>query len=103
MNEDLIPLVAVVSIFVGLPWLVLHYVTKWKTASTLTNEDETLIEELYHLARRLEERMETVERLTSDNDPEFRRDRRLRDGDPNDQAGGVTPIDFTQTKERTRR
>lgn len=96
--DDLIPLVAVISIFVGLPWLVLHYVTKWKTASTLTTEDETMIEELYHLARRLEERMETVERLVGDKDPDFRISRRLRDGD---ETG--TPIDFNQAKERTRR
>lgn len=94
--EDLVPAIAIVAIFVGLPWLILHYVTKWKTASTLTNEDETMLDELYQLARRLEERMETVERLVADNDPEYRGHRPL----PED----VTPIDFNQTpKERTRR
>ena len=25
-----------VAVVIGLPWLVLHYVTKWKTAPTLT-------------------------------------------------------------------
>jgi phage shock protein B len=93
--EDLVPAVAVVAIFIGLPWLILHYVTRWKTASTLTNEDETMLDELYQLARRLEERMETVERLVTDNDPEYRGSRPL----PED----VTPLDFNQTKERTRR
>ena len=84
--------------FVGLVWLILHYVTKWKTAPTLTQDDEVMLDELYHLARRLEERMETVERLVADDDPDFRSRRQFHDGDD-----GVTPIDFNQTKERTRR
>lgn len=60
------------GIFIGLPWLVLHYVTKWKTAATLTTDDEALLDELLQLARRLEDRLETVERLVSTEHPEFR-------------------------------
>ena len=37
---------AIGAIFVGLPWVVLHYMTKWKTAATLTTGDEALLEEL---------------------------------------------------------
>ena len=94
---EVIGLIAVVSLFIGLPWVILHYVTKWKTAPALTTEDEAMLEELYQLARRLEERMETVERLVADNDPEFRSARRIHDG------GDTTPLDFNQTKERTAR
>lgn len=64
-------LVAVVSLFIGLPWVILHYVTRWKTAPTLTKDDEALLDELYQLARRLDERMETVERLVAADHPEF--------------------------------
>ena len=70
--DDLIPFVAIVSIFVGLPWIIFHYVTKWKTSATLTNDDETMLEELYQLARRLDERMDTVERLVAADNPDFR-------------------------------
>jgi phage shock protein B len=70
--ELLIPLTAVLAIFVGLPWIVLHYITRWKTAATLTTGDEALLEELYQLARRLDERMDTVERLVAADNPEFR-------------------------------
>ena len=59
------------SIFVGLPWLILHYVTKWKTAATLTVDDESMLEELYGLARRLDDRMDTVERLVASDSPDF--------------------------------
>ena len=64
-------------IFIGLPWLILHYVTKWKTAATITSDDEVLLEELYNLAKRLDERMDTVERLVASDDPAFTPVKRL--------------------------
>ena len=78
---DLTAVFVVGAIFVGLPWVVLHYITKWKTAATLTSGDETLLEELYQLARRLDDRMDTVERLVSADNPEFRPNRVLPDRD----------------------
>ncbi|MEM9087006.1 MAG: envelope stress response membrane protein PspB [Pseudomonadota bacterium] len=64
--------------FIGLPWLILHYVTKWKTATTITSDDEVLLEELYNLAKRLDERMDTVERLVASDDPSFTPLKRLQ-------------------------
>ena len=61
-----------VILLIGLPWLILHYVTRWKTAATITTDDEVLLEELYNLAKRLDERMDTVERLVASDNPEFR-------------------------------
>ena len=74
---DVVAVVFVVVI--ALPWLVLHYMTKWKTAPTLTNDDESLLEELYQLARRLDSRMDTVERLVAADNPDFQRARLLPD------------------------
>ena len=85
MDEVFIPLVAILAIFVGLPWVVLHYITRWKTAATLTSGDEALLEELYQLARRLDERMDTVERLVAADNPEFRPGRVLPDLDSDNQ------------------
>lgn len=64
---------------IGLVWLVLHYMTKWKTAATITPDDENLLEELYQLARRLDERMETVERLVASDNPDFKATRIVHD------------------------
>jgi phage shock protein B len=64
-------------LFIGLPWIILHYVTKWKTAASITTDDEVLLEELYNLAKRLDERMDTVERLVASDDPAFTPARRL--------------------------
>ncbi|MXO72938.1 envelope stress response membrane protein PspB [Alteraurantiacibacter buctensis] len=73
------PVIAVVAIFVGLPWVILHYMTKWKTAATITNDDEVLLEELYQLAKRLDERMDTVERLVASDHEDFKPARLLAD------------------------
>jgi len=85
MEDIVIPLGAILAIFVGLPWVVLHYITKWKTAATLTSGDEALLEELYQLARRLDERMDTVERLVAADNPEFRPGRIVPDLDSDNQ------------------
>ncbi|ANK11762.1 envelope stress response membrane protein PspB [Erythrobacter neustonensis] len=77
MEDVFIALIVVPMIFIGLPWVILHYVTKWKTAPTITADDEVLLEELYNLARRLDERMDTVERLVASDDPAFTPARRL--------------------------
>ena len=64
-------IIIIPAIFIGLPWVILHYITKWKTAATITTDDESLLEELYNLAKRLDERMDTVERLVADDNPGF--------------------------------
>jgi len=73
--------VVVPAIFLGLPWIIMHYITKWKTAATITSDDENLLEELYNLAKRLDERMDTVERLVASDNPEFRPARIMHDRD----------------------
>jgi phage shock protein B len=74
-------LFAVIAIFIGLPWIILHYITKWKTSATITTDDEHLLDELYNLAKRLDERMDTVERLVASDNPEFKPARIIHDRD----------------------
>lgn len=64
--------VAIVAAIIGLPWLIMHYVTKWKQAPKITDEDEKLLDELYHFARRMEDRVQTVERIVAADNPDFR-------------------------------
>jgi phage shock protein B len=70
---------AILAIFIGLPWIILHYITRWKTAATITTDDEHLLEELYSLAKRLDERMDTVERLVASDNPDFKPARIMHD------------------------
>jgi phage shock protein B len=71
MDEVLVPIMIVGMLFIGLPWLVMHYVTRWKTAPTLTNDDEQMLGDMHELARRLEDRLETVERLVAADNPDW--------------------------------
>ncbi len=64
--------VAIVAIFIALPWLIFHYVTKWKSQGSLTSEDEKLMDELHEMARRLDDRVATIERIMTAENPGWR-------------------------------
>jgi phage shock protein B len=72
MEEVIIPVLVVGILFLGLPWLVFHYVTKWKQTATITGADEKLLDELYDLARRLDDRLCTIERIMTAENPNWR-------------------------------
>lgn len=72
MEEVLLPILIVGMLFIGLPWIIFHYISKWKTAATLTTEDENLLDELHDLARRLDDRMCTIERIVQAENPNWR-------------------------------
>lgn len=78
-------LIALLGTVIGLPWLLLHYITKWKTAATITTDDEVLLDELYNLAKRLDERMDTVERLVAADNADFRPARLIHDQETDNQ------------------
>lgn len=56
-------LVAIVSLFVVLPWMILHYISKSRSSKNLTEDDERMLEDLWRSARTMERRIETLERL----------------------------------------
>ncbi|MES1970923.1 MAG: envelope stress response membrane protein PspB [Pseudomonadota bacterium] len=72
MNDFLIPVFVCGILFIGMPWVILHYVTKWKQAPKITQEDENLLDELHYLARRLEDRLNTVERIVAADHPDWK-------------------------------
>lgn len=72
MEDVFLPIMICGMLFIGMPWLILHYTTKWKQAPKITDEDERLLDELHLLARRLEDRLQTVERIVAADNPDFR-------------------------------
>jgi phage shock protein B len=70
--DDFVPVLVCAILFVGLPWVILHYITKWKQAPRMTDEDEKLLDEMYNLARRLEDRLNTVERIVAADHPDWK-------------------------------
>jgi phage shock protein B len=72
VEEFILPLILVPLIVLGLPWLIFHYVTKWKSQAKLTGSDEKLLDELHDAARRLDDRLCTIERIMTAENPEWR-------------------------------
>jgi phage shock protein B len=73
MEAEIIMIPIVVAIvLIGLPWLIFHYVTKWKSTAKLTGSDEKLLDELHDAARRLDDRMCTIERIMTAENPNWR-------------------------------
>ena len=72
MEEAFVPIIICSILFIGLPWVIFHYITKWKTAATLTGSDEKLLDELHDAARRLDDRLNTIERIMTAENPNWR-------------------------------
>ena len=63
---------AIVSLFVVLPWMVLHYLSKARNSRNLTEDDERMLEDLWRSARTMERRIETLEKLIEPDGAPFR-------------------------------
>ncbi|WP_156678423.1 envelope stress response membrane protein PspB [Sphingomonas profundi] len=69
MEDVFLPIIICGMLFLGLPWLVFHYITQWKRAGGLSIEDENLLDELHDTARRLDDRLRSIERIVAADDP----------------------------------
>lgn len=54
-------------------WLVLHYVTRWRSSRTLSREDERMLVDLWESAKRMELRIATLEKILDAEAPQWRR------------------------------
>ena len=72
MEDVLVPIVVCTILFIGLPWIIFHYVTQWKKNAGLTVEDERLLDDMHEMARRLDERLATLEHILDAQDPSWR-------------------------------
>jgi len=61
---DLLSVLAVIFMLIVAPlWLLFHYLSKWRTQRTLSAADQRLLAELWQGAGRMEQRIQTLERL----------------------------------------
>ncbi|HEY1605528.1 MAG TPA: envelope stress response membrane protein PspB [Allosphingosinicella sp.] len=65
-------LLGLFMVVVAMPWIVFNSITQWKKNASLTREDENLLDELHDLARRLDERVRTVERIVTAENPHWK-------------------------------
>ncbi|HSM29974.1 MAG TPA: envelope stress response membrane protein PspB [Woeseiaceae bacterium] len=70
----LMTLAVVLFLTVLAPLIVIFYfITKWKQTREISGDDERMLEELWTLSQRLEERIETLERILDDDSTTYRR------------------------------
>ncbi|PZN96534.1 MAG: envelope stress response membrane protein PspB [Alphaproteobacteria bacterium] len=89
MEDVLLPIVIVGMLFIGLPWMILHYLTKWKSGRGISQQDEVLLDDLHEMARRLDGRLNSIERIIAAEDPTWK-DGRLTDLSASDDTGKIS-------------
>ncbi|MDX1626444.1 MAG: envelope stress response membrane protein PspB [Wenzhouxiangellaceae bacterium] len=67
-----VPLI-VFTVIVAPIWLILHYSTRNSANRKLSSKDEALLDELHENARRLEDRIHSLERILDADTPEWRK------------------------------
>ena len=71
---ELITIAVIVFIAIPAPlFIILHFITKWKQAREISGGDERMLEDLWMLSQKLEERLETLERILDSELPDWRR------------------------------
>ena len=53
-------------------WIIFHYITKMKTAKGLTAEDEKMLTEVWESTKKMEDRIQTLERILDIESPTWR-------------------------------
>lgn len=53
-------------------WIVFHYLTKAKTAKNMTPEDESMLADVWESARKMEQRIHTLEKILDQESPGWR-------------------------------
>ncbi len=64
-------IVAIVSLFIVLPAVILHYVTKMRSQKGLSPEEEHMLKDLWRDAKRMEDRLEAMEAILEIEPPKW--------------------------------
>ena len=59
----LIPLAAMFIVVVLPIWIIAHYGTRWRTNRVITSGDAKLLADLWDMAAKMEDRINTLERI----------------------------------------
>jgi phage shock protein B len=70
----LVPAIVLAGVVLPL-WLVLHYITLWRQQKRVGGVDTATLGDLEAAARRLEDRIATLERVLDAGDPAWRQDK----------------------------
>jgi phage shock protein B len=72
--SQLILIAVIVLIAIPAPlFILLHFITKWRQSREISGGDERLLEEMWRLSQRLEERLESLEIILDSERPDWRK------------------------------
>jgi len=54
-------------------WIIFHYITKMKMSKGLTPEDEKMLTDVWESTKKMEDRIQTLERILDIESPNWRR------------------------------
>jgi len=71
---ELLTIALIVFIAVPAPlFIVLHFITKWKQSREISGGDEKMLEDLWMMSQRFEERLESLETILDSDLPDWRK------------------------------
>lgn len=72
--DQLLTIALIVFLLIPAPlFIVLHFITKWKQSREISGGDEEMLEDLWTLSQRLEQRLESLETILDSELPDWRR------------------------------
>jgi phage shock protein B len=72
--EQLLTIALIVFLLIPAPlFIVLHFITKWKQSREISGGDEEMLEDLWTMSQRLEQRLESLETILDSELPDWRR------------------------------
>ena len=72
--DQLLTIALIVFLVIPAPlFIVLHFITKWKQSREISGGDEKMLEEMWQLSQRLEQRLESLETILDSELPDWRR------------------------------
>lgn len=72
--QELLTVALILFIVIPAPlFIVLHFITKWKQTREISRDDEQMLEDVWMLSQRIDERMQVLERILDDELPEWRK------------------------------
>jgi phage shock protein B len=80
VDEAFIPIIAIISIFVVLPGMVLHYISRNREFAAKAAGDPNMNARLVDIAERLERRLEAIETLLDHEVPGWKQAQQRRHG-----------------------
>jgi phage shock protein B len=71
--DQLFVLLIIVLVIPAPLFIVLHFITKWKQSREISGADEQMLDDLWQLSQKMEERLEALEIILEKEVPDWRR------------------------------